>query len=154
MRAQVVGCGTLNARGIQPDKAVRAEEKDMKRSRLAALEMVTAMVTATSNATLNAALTTALKAGVALTLFGASGTLTFAQTPRPVQTAPTAQTVQTAQTNPPPQQDSNAPMAKPPEAASGAGGSSNPDSMPVKRPPKPTNDRMMRQPPASGANAK
>ncbi|MFM0649497.1 hypothetical protein PQR14_34710 [Paraburkholderia bryophila] len=116
----------------------------MKRSRSAALKMLTA----TSNATLNEALTPALKASIALTLFGLSGPLTFAQTPRPVQT------VQSVQTNPPPHQDSNAPMAKPPEAASGSGGSSNPDNMPVKRPPKPTNDRMMREPPASGANAK
>nr|WP_105508536.1 hypothetical protein [Paraburkholderia sp. BL21I4N1] len=101
-----------------------------------------------SNATSSAALT----AGVALTLFGASGTPTFAQTPRPAQSAPTRP--QLAQTNPPPLQDSNAPMAKPPPAASGAGGSSNPDNMPVKRPPQPTHDRMTRQPPASGANAK
>jgi hypothetical protein len=45
-------------------------------------------------------------------------------------------------------------MAKPPEAASGSGGSSNPDNMPIKRPRQPTNDRMMHEPPASGANAK
>lgn len=50
--------------------------------------------------------------------------------------------------------DSGASMVKPPEAASGAGGSSNPDNMPIKRPSKPTNDRMMHPPPASGANAK
>ncbi|WP_144143234.1 hypothetical protein [Paraburkholderia sp. BCC1884] len=53
-----------------------------------------------------------------------------------------------------PQTDSAAPMVKPPEAASGAGGSSNPDNMPIKRPRKPTNDKMMHTPPASGANAK
>jgi hypothetical protein len=45
-------------------------------------------------------------------------------------------------------------MAKPPESASGSGGASNPDNMPIKRPSKPTNDRMMHEPPASGANAK
>ncbi|MCC8391259.1 hypothetical protein LJ656_01550 [Paraburkholderia sp. MMS20-SJTR3] len=50
--------------------------------------------------------------------------------------------------------DSHAPMAKPPEAASGAGGASNPDNMPIKRPDKPTNDHMSHPPPASGANAK
>jgi hypothetical protein len=58
---------------------------------------------------------------------------------------------QAAKTAPP---DSSASMAKPPEAASGAGGSSNPDNMPIKRPRQPTNDRMMHEPPASGANAK
>ncbi|MBC8749346.1 Spy/CpxP family protein refolding chaperone [Paraburkholderia sp. WC7.3g] len=58
---------------------------------------------------------------------------------------------QTAASAPP---DSHAPMVKPPEAASGAGGSSNPDNMPIKRPSKPTNDRMSHEPPASGANAK
>ncbi|APA85018.1 hypothetical protein BJG93_06230 [Paraburkholderia sprentiae WSM5005] len=58
---------------------------------------------------------------------------------------------QTAASAPP---DSHAPMAKQPEAASSAGGSSNPDNMPIKRPAKPTNDRMSHEPPASGANAK
>jgi hypothetical protein len=58
---------------------------------------------------------------------------------------------QTAKTAP---QDSSASMVKRPETASGAGGSSNPDNMPIKRPRKPTNDRMMHEPPASGANAK
>ncbi|RKT27424.1 hypothetical protein B0G69_3240 [Paraburkholderia sp. RAU2J] len=58
---------------------------------------------------------------------------------------------QTAKTAP---ADSSASMAKPPEAASGSGGSSNPDNMPIKRPRQPTNDRMMHEPPASGANAK
>ncbi|RAS37185.1 hypothetical protein [Paraburkholderia bryophila] len=139
----------------------------MKRSRLAALK--------TLRATLNAAAVTALKASIVLTLSAAGSMLTFAQTPSHVQTAQTARTAQItqtstgqsgqtaqtapqlAQTNPPPQQDGrdgNAPMARPPAAASGAGGSSNPDNMPVKRPPKPTDERMMRQPPASGANAK
>ncbi|WCM22061.1 hypothetical protein NDK50_07760 [Paraburkholderia bryophila] len=148
----------------------------MKRSRLAALK--------TLRATLNAAAVTALKASIALSLSAAGSMLTFAQTPSHLQTAQTVQTAQTArtaqitqtstgqsgqtaqteqtapqlaQTNPPPQQgsrDGNAPMARPPAAASGTAGSSNPDNMPVKRPPKPTDERMMRQPPASGANAK
>ncbi len=52
------------------------------------------------------------------------------------------------------QQDAAAPMVKAPEAASGAGGASNPDNMPIKRPSKPTHDKMMHEPPASGANAK
>jgi hypothetical protein len=38
--------------------------------------------------------------------------------------------------------------------SSGPSGSSNPDNMPIKRPEKPTNDKMMHEPPASGANAK
>lgn len=59
-----------------------------------------------------------------------------------------------AQTAPSTQQNSSAPMIKSPEAASGAAGSSNPDNMPIKRPAKPTNDKMMHAPPASGANAK
>ncbi|HEX3378401.1 MAG TPA: hypothetical protein VHU21_01190 [Paraburkholderia sp.] len=59
-----------------------------------------------------------------------------------------------AQTAPGAPPDSHAPMAKPPEAASGAGSASNPDNMPIKRPTKPTNDRMSHEPPASGANAK
>ncbi|MBC8740598.1 hypothetical protein F6X40_28610 [Paraburkholderia sp. UCT31] len=59
-----------------------------------------------------------------------------------------------AQTAPSAPPDSHAPMAKPPEAASGAGSSSNPDNMPIKRPAKPTNDHMSHEPPASGANAK
>ena len=79
---------------------------------------------------------TTLTAGITLTLAAASASVALAQT---AKTAP---------------QDSNAPMAKPPEAASGSGGSSNPDNMPIKRPRKPTNDRMMHEPPASGANAK
>jgi hypothetical protein len=45
-------------------------------------------------------------------------------------------------------------MIKPPEAASGSGGASNPDNMPIKRPRQPPNDKMMHEPPASGANAK
>ncbi|NML33934.1 hypothetical protein [Paraburkholderia antibiotica] len=59
-----------------------------------------------------------------------------------------------AQTPPSTPPDSHAPMAKPPETASGAGSSSNPDNMPIKRPARPTNDRMSHAPPASGANAK
>ena len=52
------------------------------------------------------------------------------------------------------QQSAAASMVKPPEAASGADSASNPDNMPIKRPRKPTNDKMMHEPPASGANAK
>jgi hypothetical protein len=51
-----------------------------------------------------------------------------------------------------PAQDRGASMVKPPSEASG--GSDNPDNMPVKKPRKPTNDRMMHDPPASAANAK
>jgi hypothetical protein len=78
----------------------------------------------------------ALTARIALAIAAASGAAAFAQTAKP---AP---------------QDNSAPMIKPPEAASGSGGSSNPDNMPIKRPRKPTNDKMMHEPPASGANAK
>ncbi|PRX31609.1 hypothetical protein B0G75_105396 [Paraburkholderia sp. BL18I3N2] len=86
--------------------------------------------------------------GVALAAgLGMNGTMTaFAQTAKPVQAQP-----KPAQTAP---QNDNSSMAKPPEAASGSGGSSNPDNMPIKRPSKPTNDKMMHAPPASGANAK
>ena len=51
-----------------------------------------------------------------------------------------------------PASDSGASMVKPPSAASG--GSNNPDNMPVKKPQVPTNDKMMRAPPASAVNAK
>jgi hypothetical protein len=51
-----------------------------------------------------------------------------------------------------PASDSGASMVKPPSSASG--GSNNPDNMPVKKPPVPTNDKMMRAPPASAVNAK
>ncbi|WP_233850091.1 hypothetical protein [Paraburkholderia sp. HD33-4] len=78
--------------------------------------------------------------GVALAALLAGGASAVAQT-----------VAQTTASAPP---DSHAPMAKPPEAASGAGGSSNPDNMPIKRPAKPTNDHMSHEPPASGANAK
>jgi hypothetical protein len=80
--------------------------------------------------------TAATAAGTALAALLASGVNAVAQT------APSA----------PP--DSHAPMAKPPDAASSAGGASNPDNMPIKRPARPTNDRMSHEPPASGANAK
>jgi len=82
---------------------------------------------------MNRSTLTTLAASIALALAATSGTAAFAQT---AKTAP---------------QDSSASMAKPPESASGSGGSSN---MPIKRPRKPTNDRMMHEPPASGANAK
>jgi hypothetical protein len=77
-----------------------------------------------------------LTACIALAAGSASGELAFAQATQP---AP---------------QDNNAPMIKPPESASGSGGSSNPDNMPIKRPRKPTNDKMMHEPPASSAIAK
>jgi hypothetical protein len=48
--------------------------------------------------------------------------------------------------------DAGASMVKPPDEASGS--STNPDNMPVKKPRKPTNDKMMHYPPASAANAK
>jgi hypothetical protein len=49
--------------------------------------------------------------------------------------------------------DSGASMVKPPEAA-GTENPANPDHMPVKRPPKPTHDKMTHTPPASAAEAK
>lgn len=89
---------------------------------------------------------TALMAGIALTAICANSTTAFAQAAKPESPrAPSAQPAQTTQ---------SAPMVKSPDAASGAGGSSNPDNMPIKRPDKPTNDKMMHAPPASGANAK
>lgn len=55
-------------------------------------------------------------------------------------------------------QSANAPdgasMAKPPQATADGTNPRNPDNMPIKRPRKPTNDKMMRTPPASAANAK
>lgn len=48
-------------------------------------------------------------------------------------------------------QTDGASMARAPETASGV---ANPDHMPIKRPRKETNDKMMRTPPASAANAK
>ncbi|MEZ0604536.1 hypothetical protein ACAX43_20600 [Paraburkholderia sp. IW21] len=84
----------------------------------------------------------ALTASVALAGFGANGTAAFAQTAMPAQKTQAA-----------PRND-GASMVKPPAAASGAGGSSNPDNMPIKRPHKSINDKMMHEPPASGANAK
>lgn len=92
----------------------------------------------------------ALTAGVALVMVGAVGTVAVAQTANPgPYTSPA--------TRPPEQaapQTDGASMVKPPEAAPGSDGSSNPDNMPIKRPRKPTNDKMMHAPPASGANAK
>lgn len=46
------------------------------------------------------------------------------------------------------------PMVKPPTVASGAASATNPDNMPVKKPQRPTNDRMIRSEPASAAKAK
>ncbi|HYS64143.1 MAG TPA: hypothetical protein VEN30_10075 [Paraburkholderia sp.] len=98
---------------------------------------------------------TALTAGIALAVFGASGTVAFAQTTQPAPSArpaqPAQQTQKKTQTA---QQNDSASMVKPPQAASGSGGSSNPDNMPIKRPRHPINDKMMHEPPASGANAK
>jgi hypothetical protein len=65
-----------------------------------------------------------------------------------------AGTVALAQTPKAAPPKNSTPMIKPPEAASGSGGSSNPDNMPIKRPRQPPNDKMMHEPPASGANAK
>jgi hypothetical protein len=45
-------------------------------------------------------------------------------------------------------------MVKPPQATADGTNPHNPDNMPIKRPRKPTNDKMMRTPPASAANAK
>ncbi|MFM0504662.1 hypothetical protein [Paraburkholderia caffeinilytica] len=92
----------------------------------------------------------ALTAGVALVMVGAVGTVAFAQTANPAPYRPTA-TPTPEQTAP---QNGGASIVKPPETAPGSGGSSNPDNMPIKRPSKPTHDRMMHAPPASGANAK
>ncbi len=53
--------------------------------------------------------------------------------------------------------DSAASMVVPPSAASGSArvdNANNPDNMPVKRPDKPTGDKITRKPPASAANAK
>lgn len=74
----------------------------------------------------------ALAAFAALATFVASEGATFAQTPP---------------------KDNGASMAKPPEA-SGAANPANPDHMPVKKPPKATNDKMTHTPPASASNAK
>jgi len=93
----------------------------------------------------------ALGAAAALLAAGATQAAAWAKTDmaapkHPAQAAQTAQTAQPA--------DAASSMVKPPESASGATGSSNPDNMPIKRPRKPTNDKMMHEPPASGANAK
>lgn len=98
----------------------------------------------------------ALIAAVALAIAGARGTATFAQTAKPGQGQQSGQqpAQKPAQTATP---DANASMVRPPQSASGLNGpsgSSNPDNMPIKRPEKPTNDRMTHEPPASGANAK
>jgi hypothetical protein len=104
----------------------------------------------------------ALIAGVALAIAGARGTVTFAQTAKPGQGQQSGQqpAQKPAQAAAP---DANSSMVRPPQSASGlngssgpsgTSGSSNPDNMPIKRPEKPTNDKMMHEPPASGANAK
>jgi hypothetical protein len=101
-----------------------------------------------------------LTAGIALAWLGTSGisgATAPAQTVDLAQAAPAARVDQIAQsgarpddTQPAPS-TATAPMVKPPNSASG---SNNPDNMPIKRPDEPTNDKMSRQPPASGANAK
>ncbi|MFM0293260.1 MULTISPECIES: hypothetical protein [Paraburkholderia] len=101
----------------------------------------------------------ALIAGVALAIAGARGAVTFAQTAKPGQGQQSGQqpAQKPAQAAAP---DANSSMVRPPQSASGLNGSSgpsgsiNPDNMPIKRPEKPTNDKMMHEPPASGANAK
>lgn len=45
-------------------------------------------------------------------------------------------------------------VVSPPAAASGTASATNPDNMPVKKPRKPTNDNIVRPPPASAAKAK
>lgn len=80
-----------------------------------------------------------LSAGIALLAAGVNSSTALAQNANKPQATP---------------QSPTPPMVKPPDAASGATSASNPDNMPIKRPPKPTNDKMMREPPASGANAK
>ncbi|WP_345814292.1 hypothetical protein AAGS40_06080 [Paraburkholderia sp. PREW-6R] len=82
-----------------------------------------------------------------LAILGASSATAFAQSASPAQPSPKTLQAQAAPPN-------SSPMVKSPEAASGSTGSSNPDNMPIKRPGKPTNDRMTHEPPASGANAK
>lgn len=54
----------------------------------------------------------------------------------------------------PPAAAHSASMVKPPQAASNAVNADNPDNMPVKRPRKPVNEGMAREPPASGGTAK
>ncbi|SDQ50538.1 hypothetical protein SAMN05443245_1633 [Paraburkholderia fungorum] len=112
---------------------------------------------------------TLLTAGVALTWIGTVSAPALAQTIDVVRAAQAAQVdkIQVdkiAQSNPPAApRGTQSPMVKPPDAASGVNGqngadsapsATNPDNMPIKRPDKPTNDKMSRQPPASGANAK
>ncbi|MEW6346051.1 MAG: hypothetical protein RXR20_34315 [Paraburkholderia sp.] len=52
-----------------------------------------------------------------------------------------------------PPKENGASMVKPPDVA-GAANPANPDHMPVKRPPKSVQDKMMHAPPASAAAAK
>lgn len=50
---------------------------------------------------------------------------------------------------------SGAPMVRPPPpAAPDSASATNPDNMPVKKPRKPTNDKMTHDPPASATNAR
>ena len=79
---------------------------------------------------------------VVLIASATAGGAAFAQQHVPAQKGPTQNA---------PAEDSGASMVKPPSEASGG---ENPDNMPVKKPRKPTNDKMMHYPPASAANAK
>jgi hypothetical protein len=98
-----------------------------------------------------------LTASVALAVVSANGAMAFAESAGVLRTAQAGQSdqaapaAQTGQTAP---QTAPSPMIKPPASASGSGGSNNPDNMPIKRPPEATHDRMMHEPPASGAQAK
>ncbi len=79
----------------------------------------------------------ATAAAVASILVAAGNGSAFAQSPN----SPAA-----------PRQDS-ASMLKRPQATSDGTNPDNPDNMPIMRPRKPTNEKMMRTPPASAANA-
>ena len=92
---------------------------------------------------------TTLTAAAALAAIWAGETAAWAQSGPASSSRSGAPAKQTAAPG-----DAASSMVKPPEAASGSTGSSNPDNMPIKRPRKPTNDKMMHEPPASGANAK
>ncbi|WP_459716136.1 hypothetical protein [Paraburkholderia sp. 2C] len=85
---------------------------------------------------LGPAVASAVASAVVLAVSALTSDAVFAQH-TPAQNAPAA--------------DSGASMVKPPSEASGG---ENPDNMPVKKPRKPTNDKMMHYPPASAANAK
>jgi hypothetical protein len=95
-------------------------------------------------------------AGIALALACTGSTAALAQTIDVVRAAQAAQVEKIAQaTTPSTPPGAGSPIIRSPDATSGANNSTaKPDNMPVKRPDKPTNDPMSRQPPASGGNAK